>query len=163
VTQPLQLLERLCRAGLDFVIVGGFAGVVHGSSTLTRDLDICAWLDESQLGKLRAALIDLNPVHRISTTPWSLFDRPAPGESINHCYLQTDLGPLDVLSSITGVGGYQRIASQALPIRLGELQLKIISLDDLITAKEALGRSKDLLVASELKALRQKLTTNPDI
>jgi hypothetical protein len=32
----------------------------------------------------------------------------------------------------------------------------VISLDDLIRAKEAVGREKDLLAVKELKALREK-------
>jgi molybdopterin-guanine dinucleotide biosynthesis protein len=44
VTQLNQLIERLCDADIDFVIVGGFAGTLHGSTLVTRDLDVCAVL-----------------------------------------------------------------------------------------------------------------------
>jgi molybdopterin-guanine dinucleotide biosynthesis protein len=37
-----RLLQRLCDAEIDFVIVGGFAATLHGSSLVTRDLDVCA-------------------------------------------------------------------------------------------------------------------------
>ena len=30
------------KAEIDFVIVGGFAATLHGSSLVTRDLDVCA-------------------------------------------------------------------------------------------------------------------------
>jgi molybdopterin-guanine dinucleotide biosynthesis protein len=43
-TQLTQLIHRLCDAEIDFVIVGGFAGILHGSTLVTRDLDICAVL-----------------------------------------------------------------------------------------------------------------------
>ena len=36
------LLQRFADAGLEFVVVGGFAGVLHGSAYVTVDLDICA-------------------------------------------------------------------------------------------------------------------------
>jgi molybdopterin-guanine dinucleotide biosynthesis protein len=36
-----QILQRLCDADIDFVIVGGFAATLHGSSLVTRDLDVC--------------------------------------------------------------------------------------------------------------------------
>jgi hypothetical protein len=36
-----QLIERLAGANIDFVIVGGFAGMLHGSTLVTRDLDVC--------------------------------------------------------------------------------------------------------------------------
>jgi len=41
VTELNRLLQRLCEADLDFVIVGGFAATLHGSSLLTRYLDVC--------------------------------------------------------------------------------------------------------------------------
>jgi hypothetical protein len=52
------LLQRLCDAGVDFVIVGGFAATLHGSSLVTRDLDVCAILSSENVEKLRAALRD---------------------------------------------------------------------------------------------------------
>jgi len=42
VVQLNRLIERLSDAGIDFVVVGGFAGVLHGSTLVTRDLDVCA-------------------------------------------------------------------------------------------------------------------------
>jgi hypothetical protein len=53
------LLLRLAESGVDFVVVGGFAGVLHGSAYVTRDLDICAVLTPENLEKLREALRDL--------------------------------------------------------------------------------------------------------
>jgi predicted nucleotidyltransferase len=38
-----QLLQRLTDAGLEFVLVGGFAVVSHGSFYVTRDVDICLY------------------------------------------------------------------------------------------------------------------------
>ena len=35
----LNLLERLVNAGVDFVIIGGFAGVVHGCTYVTQDIN----------------------------------------------------------------------------------------------------------------------------
>jgi hypothetical protein len=35
-----RLLQRLCEADIDFVVVGGFAAMLHRSAIATRDLDI---------------------------------------------------------------------------------------------------------------------------
>lgn len=35
----LSLLRRLSQAGIEFVIVGGFAGIVHGCTYVTQDID----------------------------------------------------------------------------------------------------------------------------
>jgi len=60
------LLERLVKAGVDFVIVGGFAGVVHGCTYVTQDVDICCDFSAANLLALQNALSDLNPVHRMT-------------------------------------------------------------------------------------------------
>lgn len=59
-----QLLERLLDAEIEFVIVGGFAAVLHGSTLVTRDLDVCTLLTDINVEKLRGILADLSPVHR---------------------------------------------------------------------------------------------------
>ena len=56
-----RLLQRLADAGFDFVIVGGYAAMTHGSSLVTRDLDICASLFEENVDKLRRTLADWHP------------------------------------------------------------------------------------------------------
>ncbi|HVV97174.1 MAG TPA: hypothetical protein VHC92_08555, partial [Rhodanobacteraceae bacterium] len=71
----------------------------------------------------------------------------------------TDLGTLDLLGRITGVGDYARVAREAVEVELFGRRVLAISLDDLITAKEALGRDKDLIAAKELRAIRQKAGT----
>lgn len=43
------LLQRFADAGLEFVVVGGFAGVLHGSAYVTEDLDICQLVDAGTL------------------------------------------------------------------------------------------------------------------
>jgi len=35
------IVERLVRGGVDFVIIGGYAAVAHGSSLMTQDVDVC--------------------------------------------------------------------------------------------------------------------------
>lgn len=50
-----RLLHRLADSGLEFVIIGGFAAVTHGSSLMTRDLDICVVLTDDTVEKLRSS------------------------------------------------------------------------------------------------------------
>jgi hypothetical protein len=155
VNQLNKLLQILIDAEIRFVIVGGFAGVLHGSSLVTRDLDICSVLTDENIARLRHALRDLNPTHRISSARLSFLEDSSPGAKWNNLYLQTDLGALDILSSITGVGDFDRIDSNAVQIKLFDCDVRVISVDDLITAKEALGREKDKLAATELRAVRE--------
>jgi hypothetical protein len=71
-------------------------------------------------------------------------------------YLQTDLGALDVLSSILGVGDFERLSSQAESLEVDGRTYRVMSLDDLIQAKEVLGREKDLLAVKVLRAIAGK-------
>lgn len=147
------LLQRLGDAEIDFVVVGGIAAVLHGSSTVTRDLDVCASLSSENLAKLRTAFVDLHPVHRIGPARHSFLENPGPGISLKNLYLQTDLGALDLLGSITGVGEFDQVRDSAIEVELFGRRVKVLAIESLIKAKEAVGRPKDLLVATELRAI----------
>lgn len=148
-----KLLCRLADAGIDFVIVGGFAAVSHGSSYVTKDVDVCLVLSESNVARLRAALGDIDPRHRMTPQRLSFLDVPAPGQSVQNLYLQTNLGTLDILSAVTGVGDFHRLSERAEWVEVDGRKFAVMSLQDLIAAKEALGREKDLLTAKELRAI----------
>ncbi|HTU66511.1 MAG TPA: hypothetical protein VMF52_11220 [Steroidobacteraceae bacterium] len=151
-----QLLRRLTEAKLDYVIVGGFGGIVHGSSMVTRDLDVCAVLTPSSVEQLRVAFRDIHPIHRHNPKRLSFLDNPDPNVAIRNLYLTTDLGPVDLISEITGVGDFARVASRAIEVELFGQRVRVIGIEDLIVAKEALGREKDLLAAKELRAILEK-------
>jgi len=148
-----QLLQRLIETEIEFIVVGGYAGVLHGSALVTRDLDICAVLTEANLARLRRALHDLHPHHRLSPQRLSFLENPPRGTPVQNLYLQTDWGVVDILSNILGVGDFARLGSRAESFVLAGKPCRLIALDDLIQAKEALGREKDLLAAKELRAI----------
>lgn len=152
-----QLLRRLTDSGVDFVVVGGFAGVLHGSSLVTRDLDICAVLTPENVDRLRKTLKDLNPLHRMTHPRLSFLHVPKRGEAVNNLYLQTDWGIVDILSSVLGLGDFEALKKNAEWIEIGGRRCRLISLPDLIAAKEAMGRERDLLAAKELRAIAAKL------
>lgn len=148
-----KLLQRLSDAGIEFVVVGGVAAVLHGSSMVTRDLDVCAELTSENLQKLRDAFRDAHPVHRIGPTRLSFLETPEPGASLRNLYLQTDLGALDLLGSISGVGDFDQVRASAVEVDLFGRRVKVIAIEQLIKAKETVGRQKDLLAATELRAI----------
>jgi hypothetical protein len=151
-----RLLERLSDSGIEFVVVGGFAATLHGSTMVTRDIDVCAPLDSETVHKLRAALRDIKPTHRLTSQQLSFLESPPAGTEVRNLYLQTELGAVDILSSIKGVGDFARVREGAIEIELFGRRCLIMSLQDLIVAKEALGREKDLFVAKELRAVAAK-------
>jgi hypothetical protein len=85
------LLSLLLENKIEFVLIGGFAGVVHGSTQVTRDLDICALITPAQVEKLRAVLKDLHPRHRMNPVfkPSFLTEPKELGE-LKNIHLETD-------------------------------------------------------------------------
>ncbi len=152
------LLKRLLEAELDFVLIGGYAAVVHGASQVTHDLDICAVITESELRKLKHALSGLDPKHRMNSAfrP-SLDEVPIPGEVLKNYYLRTDAGVLDILDEVSVAGSYQDLKSRAVTIQIFGHVCKVISLDDLIAVKKVMSRAKDKAVLEELLAVRERL------
>ena len=150
------LLNRLADASVEFVVVGGYAAVIHGSASVTNDVDVCAVLSSENVEKIRDALRDLHPVHRQTHKRLSFADHPAPGQALLNLHLETDDGIIDILSSILGVGDFARLKERAVEVPLFGRKCAVISLEDLIAAKEAVGRERDLLTVKELRAIAAK-------
>lgn len=151
-----RLLDRITDAGLDFVIIGGYAALTHGSALITRDLDVCAVLTPENVDILRRALAEWHPTHRMTPQRLSFLEHPPSGVELRNLYLQTDAGIVDILTSVLGVGDFERLKQKAEIYTVDGRDYKVISLDDLIAAKEAVGREKDLLAVKELKAIAAK-------
>ena len=152
------LLERFTDGGLPFVVVGGYAAMTHGSSLVTKGLHVCAVFTAENVEKIRHLLADWNPKHRMTPQRLSFLKHPPAGFPLNNLYLETDRGVVDILSSILGVGDFDRLAAQAEIFQVDGRSYRFISLADLITAKEAVGREKDLLALKELRAIATKRT-----
>lgn len=151
------LLETLLKDDVDFVLIGGFAAVVHGSTLVTQDLDICAAITEEQVSKLRKALKDLNPRHRMNlNAKHSFLDYPQDLRGINNIYLETDLGILDILSKTEPVGDFSEIKNRSMKISIYGYECNVICIDDLIRVKEKMKRPKDLQTAEELRLILSK-------
>lgn len=150
------LIAKLADAGFGFVIIGGYAAVTHGSSQVTRDLDVCAVLTDETIGLLREALREWNPRHRLTPQRLSFLAIPRPGEHVDNLYLQTDVGVIDVLTSVLGVGDFARLKTKAEPLEIDGRTCWLMSLDDLIAAKQAMTRDKDAITAKELRAIAAK-------
>jgi predicted nucleotidyltransferase len=147
------IVNRLAGGGIRFVIVGGVAATVHGSSYITDDLDICYARDKTNLALLAEALAPLNP--RLRGAPAELpfkWDAETLRMGLNFT-LRTDLGDLDLLGEIIGIGPYEQVQEAAIKVMLFGVECSVISLEKLITAKRAAGRPKDKLILPELEAM----------
>lgn len=70
--------------------------------------------------------------------------------------LETDAGPVDLLFVLEPWGTYEELRQTAVEMPAFGITIPVVSLDDLIELKRALGRPKDLRVAIELEDLRRQ-------
>ncbi len=149
------LLGRLVREKVNFVLVGGFAGVVYGSSYVTQDIDICCDFSVDNLFRLYKAIADLQPVHRMTSRKIKFRLTKTNAGQFKNLYLDTNMGQLDCLSFIEGVGDYQKTEQASEIIKLENIKLRVLNLDNLIKAKQAMNRPKDKQVALELETIKK--------
>ena len=151
----MNLLERLIRAGVDFVIVGGFAGVVHGCTYVTQDIDICCDFSPDNLLALQKAVCDLHPVHRMTPKRKKLELTEKTCGQFRNLYLDTDIGRLDCLSNIDGIGDYKKVKEASVTIEAEKIRLLVLKLDALIKTKKAMNRPRDKEAILQLEAIKK--------
>lgn len=148
------LLAALDDAGVEFVIVGGVAATIHGSSRLTSDLDVLYARAPENLKRLVQALEPLRPYLRGAPEglPFRL-DEPTLRAGLNFT-LTTTAGALDLLGEIAGIGTFDEGVRQSVQVSLFGRELRCLDLEALILAKRAAGWPKDLEVLAELETIR---------
>jgi len=92
---------------VDCVVVGGVAAGARGSSHVTYDLDVCYWRDPANLGRLAQALLSVKATLRGAPKdlPFRL-DAETLARGLNFTF-DTEIGSIDILGEVQGVGGYQ--------------------------------------------------------
>jgi hypothetical protein len=120
-------------------------------------LDLCLLLTPENIERLRLSLKDLHPRHRMTPNKLSFLEIPEDISNINNLYLETDLGVVDLISQVAGVGTVDRVSRNAQSVPLFGRQCRVTSIDDLISAKEAMGRPKDVAMIKELKVIQEKM------
>ena len=103
------LLKTLGEAGVQFVVIGGVAMYAHGSTRLTRDLDICYERSPANLERLARALSDYHPRLRgVSDSVAFCLDGRALSRGMNFT-LSTDLGDIDLIGEVPGLGQHPQV------------------------------------------------------
>jgi hypothetical protein len=157
MASTLDLLKRLNDHRVKYVLVGGMACAVHGSQMVTQAVNICAPLTLENLPGLLAALAGAHPRFRTTQDLRPLPDVAEKLEGFKNLYLLTDLGQLDVLSEIAGVGEYSEVTQHTIQVDLEGAPCRVLDLDTLITAKKAMDSPKDRQAVIELEAIRERL------
>jgi|ERR1700677_4403901 len=154
MTHLEQLLQRLIRHEVEFVLVGGYAAMLYGVSLVTRDVDVCAPFNFENLGKIHASLAGIHPYHR--ETPQQIpFVMPGDFQrKLRNLYLATDDGPIDFLGEVLGVGDYEKVFAASVVANTSAGSFRVLNIDTLIISKEAAGRDRDKAAVIQLRGIR---------
>jgi hypothetical protein len=143
-------LAEFANEGVEAVLVGGYAVAFHGRPRATKDIDLVLGADAANLERAARAL--------------SRFGAPAAVIAAVRTMGETDVvfmgqPPLrvDLLRAIDGVDSAGLFA-RAVPGELDSVPVRVISLDDLVANKRAVGRPQDLLDADFLDRVRARRT-----
>jgi hypothetical protein len=154
---PVAALGVLNRYGVRFVVIGGVAGRLWGSPTLTNDVDICYERSSVNLERLATALAELDTRLRgVDDDVPFILDAETLERGQNFTFT-TSLGSLDVIGLPAGIRHFDELAANAVEFDLGdEVRVQVCDLDDLIRMKRASGRPKDRIELEVLGAVRDE-------
>ena len=148
-------LKSLTAERVDFVIVGGLAISMHSTGYITTVLDFCYLRTRENLKKIVAALAPFNPRfrHFPEDLPFVWDERTL--QNGTNFTLVTTIGDIDLLGEVAGVGDFEAVKKESVVTILYDCEVRVLTLEGLIKAKRATGRTKDLLVLPELEALQE--------
>lgn len=160
--QLTEILQRLHDAQVEFSLIGGLASRHYGVTLVTEDVDVCARFTPENLRRIESAVKSFNPRHRLTANrlPLELTDYLC--SQLKNLYLTTDLGILDCLSEVEGVGNFDSVLQQSQLTQFPFGQCYVLKIEALIQAKKAVGRPHDLITVKQLNAIKEKLTKHPD-
>jgi hypothetical protein len=161
--RPRALLELLEKHKVDYVVIGGVGANIWGSPRGTLDLDICAATTRANKRRLAAALTELDARYRPPGLEEVGFPPPAGWndhsfDSLISVATTTNLGWLDIWFVPDGTTGYDDLIQSAGKARVGDLEVNVAAITDIIRSKQAAGRNKDLAAIGHLLELEERRT-----
>jgi hypothetical protein len=154
VSQHAELLATLHRHGVEFIVVGGLAAVIHGAPVHTLDVDVVYARTPENIQRALAALTELDA--RFRTDSRGLRPDASHLQSTGHKLLRTKLGVLDMLGTIEEATSYEDLLDDSEILEIAGLPIRVLTLERLIAVKEKLDRPKDRLMLVVLKATRDE-------
>lgn len=156
---PDNIIAALRKRGVEYIVIGAFGAILHGSPYPTADIDICPNLEHSNLERLASALVDLDArIYAVDEPEGVTFDRSAEMlERAQVWSLITTAGRLDICFEPAGTSGYADLVRDAVVISLRGADIVVASLADIIRSKDAAGRDKDRVQLQTLRRLLDRI------
>jgi predicted nucleotidyltransferase len=156
----LATLRKLSSSGSRFVVVGGVAASLYGSTRLTTDLDLVTTLDEGEWGTLVETLFSMGLRPRIPETKEAVCSsanirRWIDEKGMLALSFRSDDGSEEVDLIVSLADQLEGFLERSTTLTWDGTQIAIAGLDDLIAMKTDAGRPQDLLDIELLKGLQK--------
>lgn len=128
ITNFEKLLNLLIDNRIRFILIGGLAGIYHGSSRLTQDIDVVYDRADDNITLIEQTLKSINPYLREAPAglPFE-FDFTTIKSGLNFT-LTTDLCSLDLMGEIVGGGNYHSLIPHCEKVEFGNRFFMCINL-----------------------------------
>jgi predicted nucleotidyltransferase len=150
-----EFLRRLKENEVEFIVIGGVAASLLGSPLPTLDVDVCAPMDDRNLERILNALRDVRPRLRMRPDKMPLPDSVDRLRGIKNIYVVTDIGPIDLLNEVPGIGTYHELSDKTVELDVGGFTCRVLDLDTLIASKKIAARPKDHAAVMQLEAIKR--------
>jgi hypothetical protein len=150
---PEKLLRTLVDHEVEFCVIGAVAAWLQGNPSVTLDLDVMPRRELDNAERLASALNSLAARPRDGDKAIELEGADFLGWQAQS--FDTDAGPLDVVPHAAAIGGFEDVAT--IEMALGELSVRVVTIDEVIASKEALARPKDTAALPALYATREAI------
>jgi hypothetical protein len=144
----IDLLAAFENSGVEYLVIGGWAVSSHSRPRYTKDLDLWIGSEQPNLLCVVEALKDFGAPPALITEALSM------GED-EFFFLGKSPARVDILRTIPGVD-FREAWARRVRMRWDQMMVNLISIDDLIVAKEAAGRPQDLADAKALRSMRNQ-------
>lgn len=147
-----EFIQLLNEHKVHYLVVGGYAVNLHGYPRYTKDIDFWVWLKPENIRKL---------IHAIKDFGFGSLDLKESDFSSPENIIQLGYEPyrIDLLVDLEGVK-FESCFERRKFIKLENVQVSFIGLEDLIEAKTNAGRLQDLADAEQLRKLKNKKNGN---
>jgi predicted nucleotidyltransferase len=151
-----QVVHQLQSQGVRFIVIGGWAGIIHGAARTTNDVDVVYARDADNIHRLVESLRPWQPYLR-GAPPGLPFrwDEATVTAGLN-LTLTTAYGDVDLLGEVVGGGMYEELLPFTQEVTAFGLTCRVVTLERLIQLKRSAGRPKDLEAIAELQALLEE-------
>jgi len=134
----IKICDKFNRAGVDYIIGGGFAVILHGLPRLTDDIDFFVNPSSENVTKIKTALMDIyndNAINDIRVTDINSYSVVRYGTPEGFC--------LDFIGRVGEVAGYAEIKRGRVYLELENVRIPVCGVETMLKLKEHTVRPVD--------------------